>query len=63
MNNLERILGITFPYELEVTSATNSTNKVKKGAVFFGLPGSQNHGSKYIPVSYTHLTLPTICSV
>ena len=48
MNNLERILGITFPYELEVSSATNSTNKVKKGAVFFGLPGSQNHGSKYI---------------
>ena len=57
MNNLERILGITFPYELEVSSATNSTNKVKKGAVFFGLPGSQNHGSK--SVSYTHLTLPT----
>lgn len=48
MNNLERILGITFPYKLEVSSATNSTNKVKKGAVFFGLPGSQNHGSKYI---------------
>jgi UDP-N-acetylmuramyl-tripeptide synthetase len=48
MNNLELILGITFPNQLEGSSATNSTNKVKKGAVFFGLPGSQNHGSRYI---------------
>ena len=48
MSKLEQVLGITFPYELEICSATNSTDKVKKGSVFFGLPGSQNHGSKYI---------------
>ena len=26
-------------------------------------PNSEHHFSQIIPVSYTHLTLPTICSV
>ena len=48
MNKLEQILGITFPSEIVISHATNSTNKVKKDSIFFGLLGSQSHGSKYI---------------
>lgn len=48
MNRLELILGICFPPEIVISSATNSTIKVKKDSIFFGLPGSQVHGSNYI---------------
>lgn len=42
------ILGITFPDDIEITHATNSTKKVKKNSIFFGLQGTKVHGSKYI---------------
>ena len=45
---LEEILGIDFPKGIKISNATNSTEKVKKDSIFFGLPGSNCHGSKYI---------------
>ena len=48
MNKLEEILGISFPPGIEISSATNSTQKIRKNSIFFALPGSQNHGSVYI---------------
>jgi len=48
VNKLEEILGISFPPGIEISSATNSTQKIRKNSIFFALPGSQNHGSVYI---------------
>ena len=48
MNELEKILGITFPDKTVITNATNTTKKVKKNSIFFGLQGTKVHGSKYI---------------
>ena len=45
---LEEILGIDFPKGIKISNATNSTEKVKEDSIFFGLPGSNYHGSKYI---------------
>ena len=45
MNKLEEILGISFPPGIEISSATNSTQKIRKNSIFFALPGSQSHGS------------------
>ena len=47
MNKLAQILGIQFPSEIEISSITNTTDKVKEGSIFFALKGTQNHGSKY----------------
>ena len=43
MNKLAQILGIQFPNEIEFSSITNSTDKVKEGSIFFALKGTQNH--------------------
>tara|TARA_B100000768_G_scaffold34485_1_gene33097 strand:- start:22876 stop:24354 length:1479 start_codon:yes stop_codon:yes gene_type:complete len=48
VNKLEKILGVSFPEKTFITNATNATNKVKKDSIFFGLKGTQVHGSKYI---------------
>lgn len=48
MNELEKILGIKFPLGISITHATNSSKKVKKDSIFFGIQGTQIHGSKYI---------------
>jgi UDP-N-acetylmuramyl tripeptide synthase len=48
MNELEEILGITFPKGIKISHATNDSKKVKKDSIFFGLQGTQAHGSKYI---------------
>ena len=48
MNKLAQILGIQFSNEIEISSITNTTDKVKEGSIFFALKGTQNHGSKYI---------------
>ena len=48
IKHLGDILGITFPDDIEITHATNSTKKVKKNSIFFGLQGTKVHGSKYI---------------
>ena len=45
---LEEILGINFPEGIKISNATNSTDKVKEDSIFFGLPGANCHGSKYI---------------
>ena len=47
MNELEKILNINFPKDIEITFATNSTFKIEKNSIFFGLPGTNNHGSKF----------------
>ena len=48
MNELEKILNIDFPKDItKVSFATNSSHKVKKNSIFFGLPGINNHGSKF----------------
>ena len=48
MNELEKILGVTFPKNTVIINATNSTKKVIKNSIFFGLQGTKVHGSKYI---------------
>jgi len=48
VNKLEKILGVPFPNKTIIINATNTTNKVKKNSIFFGLQGTQVHGSKYI---------------
>ena len=48
MNKLEEILGITLIPGTIISNATNSTKKVKKNSIFFGLQGTNVHGSKYI---------------
>jgi len=48
MNEIEEILGITFPKGIKISHATNDSKKVKKDSIFFGLQGRQAHGSKYI---------------
>ena len=52
MNKLAQILGIQFPNEIEISSITNTTDKVKEGSIFFALKGTQNHGSKYIEEAF-----------
>ena len=52
MNKLAQILGIQFPKEIEISSITNTTDKVKEGSIFFALKGTQNHGSKYIEEAF-----------
>ena len=48
MNELEKILDVTFPNNTVIINATNSTKKVEKNSIFFGLQGTKVHGSKYI---------------
>ena len=52
MNKLAQILGIQFSNEIEISSITNTTDKVKEGSIFFALKGTQNHGSKYIEEAF-----------
>ena len=47
MSDLEEILGIRFTKGTKILYATNSSKKVKKNSIFFGLPGAIQHGSKY----------------
>jgi|TARA_B100001093_G_scaffold117626_2_gene110076 UDP-N-acetylmuramyl-tripeptide synthetase len=47
MNKLESILNINFPKDTKIAFATNSSSEVIKNSIFFGLPGTKNHGSKY----------------
>ena len=47
MSKLEKILGINFPDGIRISSATNSTDKVKQDSIFFGLPGKKFHGSTF----------------
>ena len=39
MNKLAQILGIQFSNEIEISSITNTTDKVKEGSIFFALKG------------------------
>jgi len=48
MNSLEEILEISFAQGVKITHATNSSKKVQKDSIFFGLPGTREHGSSYI---------------
>ena len=50
--NLEKILGVTFPHGIKISNTTNSTKKVKKDSIYFGLQGSNTHGSKYIKKAF-----------
>src|SRR6056300_388593 len=52
MNKLAQILGIQLPNEIDISSITNTTDKVKEGSIFFALKGTQNHGSKYIEEAF-----------
>ena len=48
VKQLGDILGITFPDDIEITHATNSSKKIRKNSIFFGLQGTKVHGSKFI---------------
>ena len=54
MSNLEDILGISFAKGTQILHATNSSEKVSNGSIFFGLPGVTNHGSKYSKDALDH---------
>ena len=47
MNELDETLGIKLPKKTKISHATNSTKKIKKDTIFFGLEGSNSHGSAY----------------
>ncbi len=47
MNKFSDILDIDIPKGIKILSATNSTKKVRKDSIFFGLKGSKTHGSNY----------------
>ena len=47
MSKFSDILGIDIPKGTKILSATNSTKKIKKDSIFFGLQGSKIHGSNY----------------
>ena len=47
MSKYSDILGIDIPKGTKILSATNSTKKIKKDSIFFGLQGSKKHGSNY----------------
>ena len=47
MNEFEQILGIQLPKNIEISSVVNTTDKVIKDSIFFGLQGTRVHGSKY----------------
>jgi len=48
VKQLGDILGIMFPDDIEITHATNSSKKIRKNSIFFGLQGTKVHGSKFI---------------
>ena len=48
VKHLGDILGITFSNDIEITHATNSSKKIRKNSIFFGLQGTKVHGSKFI---------------
>ena len=45
MNELEQILGIQLPKNIKISSVVNTTDKVIKDSIFFGLQGTRVHGS------------------
>ena len=47
MNELQQILGIQLPKNIKISSVVNTTDKVIKDSIFFGLQGTRAHGSKY----------------
>jgi len=47
MSKFSNILGIEIPKDTKISSATNSTKKIKKDSIFFGLQGSKIHGSSF----------------
>jgi hypothetical protein len=47
MNELEQILGIQSPKNIKISSVVNTTDKVIKDSIFFGLQGTRVHGSRY----------------
>ena len=47
MNELEQIFGIQLPKNIKISSVVNTTDKVIKDSIFFGLQGTRMHGSRY----------------
>ena len=47
MNEYEEILGIKIPNNTNIKAVTNSSKKVLKDSIFFGLQGTNVHGSNY----------------
>ena len=47
MNELEQILGIKVPKNIKISNVVNTTDKVIKDSIFFGLQGTRVHGSIY----------------
>ena len=47
MNEVEKIFGIQLPKNIKISSVVNTTDKVIKDSIFFGLQGTRVHGSRY----------------
>ena len=47
MSEYEEILGIKIPNNTNIKAVTNSSKKVLKDSIFFGLQGINVHGSNY----------------
>ena len=47
MNELEQIFGIQLPKNIKISRVVNTTDKVIKDSIFFGLQGTRVHGSRY----------------
>ena len=54
MSKLEDILGVKFPKGTNISHATNDSRKIKKDSIFFGLPGTKDHGSNFVEEALNH---------
>ena len=59
--DIDRILALLAERDLRLTHVFET--HVHNDYVTGGLELARRAGADYVPVSYTHLTLPTICSV
>ena len=61
--NLGNVGTANTPAALYLTGPASGTATVSATAFTIGLTSGANYGGNSVAVSYTHLTLPTICSV
>ena len=57
------VLEVVGNTDVEISGIQSDSRKVEKGFLFVAVRGTTVDGHDYIPVSYTHLTLPTILLV
>ena len=65
-SDLAKFLNKKIKFNAQIKSISTDTRLLKKNSLFIAIKGENFDGNNFVddaPVSYTHLTLPTICSV